>query len=151
MSRLHAITVQRPWAWAIAHSTKRVENRVWKPTIPVGSYLAIHAGKTWDDNAAFVMETIDGVELPPYTSDAHALGIVAVARLAKVIDCSREDVPEDQKPWTCGPFAWLLDDVVALDTPVACAGARGLWPVEGALLESVRQSWLGAKRKDGAK
>lgn len=144
---LHAITLHRPWAWAIAHSTKRVENRTWKPTIPMGSYIAIHAGKTWDEEGSTAVALRTRCMPEP---EQQPTGIVAVARLARVIDCAREDVPEDQAPWTVGPFAWLLDDVVALETAVACAGKQGLWPVEGALLVSVRSAWAAAK-KAGAK
>jgi hypothetical protein len=146
MSKLHGITLHRPWAWAIAHSTKRVENRTWKPTIAVGSYLAIHAGKTWDEDAANnIAAEID--PKCPLKAEEHPMGIVAVARLARVIDCSREDVPEDQAQWTVGPHAWLLDNVTALRSPIECRGAQGLWVIEEGLLARVREAW-GAARAD---
>lgn len=44
---MKALTVQNPWAWAIIHGGKRVENRtiMWKYRGPV----AIHAGSRWSD------------------------------------------------------------------------------------------------------
>lgn len=46
---MKALTVQQPYAWAIVHGGKDVENR---PTGIVGDYrgpLAIHAGQRWSD------------------------------------------------------------------------------------------------------
>jgi len=40
-----AITLWPEWAWAVCYLGKNVENRPWKPPIPAGSHLAIHAGK----------------------------------------------------------------------------------------------------------
>lgn len=42
---MKALTVQQPWAWAIIHGDKTVENRtqLWKYRGP----LAIHAGARW--------------------------------------------------------------------------------------------------------
>lgn len=47
---MKALTVQQPWAWAIVHGRKRVENRttLWKYRGP----LAIHAGTRWSDRGA---------------------------------------------------------------------------------------------------
>ena len=143
--RLFGLTLHRPWAWAIAHSTKRVENRTWTPTVPVGAFVAIHAGKHFDADVARKL----ALGLAPQCSldpAEHPLGIVAVARLARVIDCGRENVPDDQEPWTVGPYAWLLEDVVALLEPIEATGRQGLWPVEGALLERVRLGWDRARR-----
>lgn len=44
---MKALTVQQPWAWAIVHGGKDIENRttLWKYRGP----LAIHAGTRWSD------------------------------------------------------------------------------------------------------
>ena len=44
---LRGLTVRQPWASAIVHGPKRIENRDWKPTrktVPVPGWFAIHAG-----------------------------------------------------------------------------------------------------------
>lgn len=47
-----ALTVKQPWAWAIVHSTKRVENRTWPPPDKIiRQRIAIHAGATFDRSA----------------------------------------------------------------------------------------------------
>lgn len=47
---MKALTVQQPWAWAIVHGGKDVENRTtaWKHR----GQLAIHAGARWSDRGA---------------------------------------------------------------------------------------------------
>jgi len=44
---MKALTLKQPWAWAVAHAGKDVENRTWKPPASViGQRIAIHAGCT---------------------------------------------------------------------------------------------------------
>lgn len=44
---MKALTIKAPWAQAIAHGTKRIENRTWKPHADViGQRIAIHCGKS---------------------------------------------------------------------------------------------------------
>jgi hypothetical protein len=68
---MRILTVRQPWAWAIIHGYKDVENRV---TNIAGDYtgpMAIHAGLAWDDDgpfhpamaAAFSIENVWDVEL----------------------------------------------------------------------------------------
>lgn len=49
---MQALTLWQPWAWAMAHAGKAIENRTWKPPRSAcGRMIAIHAGKTCDDRA----------------------------------------------------------------------------------------------------
>lgn len=50
MAEIRVLTVQQPWAWAIIHGGKTVENRTqaWTYRGP----LAIHAGARWSDRGA---------------------------------------------------------------------------------------------------
>lgn len=51
---MKAITVQQPWAWAIIHGGKNVENRTrigtWSKL--AGQTIAIHAGQRWSERGA---------------------------------------------------------------------------------------------------
>jgi hypothetical protein len=49
MTKIKGITLHRPWSAAIAYFGKDFENRTWAASMPVGWYLAIHAGSQWDD------------------------------------------------------------------------------------------------------
>lgn len=49
---MRALTLWRPWTWAIYHAGPRrklIENRDWEPPRSVmGQIIALHAGKTFD-------------------------------------------------------------------------------------------------------
>ena len=32
-------------------------------------------------------------------------------------------------PWAVGPWCWHVDEVLALEEPIPCRGAQGLWYV----------------------
>lgn len=61
---MRALSIRQPWAWAILHAGKRVENRVWKaaPRFMVGQTFLIHAaaGCTRDEyiEGAYTMRSI---------------------------------------------------------------------------------------------
>lgn len=134
---IRGLTLWRPWAAAIVHGPKRVENRPWAPPLGLvshGLWLAIHAGKRWDaEGARFIAETwaecpaeLDRDEVasgwPPAFS---AEGIIGVARVREVRRLA--EVTPAHYEWAFGPWCWLLDDVRALPKPIPCRGAQGLW------------------------
>jgi len=43
---MKALSIRQPWAWAIIHAGKDVENRTWK-TKMTGEFL-VHASKSFD-------------------------------------------------------------------------------------------------------
>lgn len=123
---MKALTVKQPWAGAITHQTKRVENRTWKaPAKHHGTRILIHAG-TKPDKWAIVY----GPHLDVYGA------IVAVAHLT---GCHWSD---DGR--CCGPWGeehiyhWALADVVALPQPVPAKGALGFWTPDTDALAAVR-------------
>lgn len=144
---LRALTLHRPWAWLIAHDTKRVENRDWEPPEwMIGQYLAIHAGKTWDQDGADFARMISTTM--PRSSADHPIGIVAVCKVVGVIHPDAEPpsalIEGLDMRWYMGSFGWVLSDVVAIDT-VPCRGAQGLWFVPSDELAKVRAGWRKAK------
>lgn len=126
---LRALTLHRPWAWAVAHAGKRLENRSWAPPgWALGKRLAIHAGKTFNErDRHFIMKRF-GITVP--SKDDDPTGIVAVCTLAGSTTSSTD-------PWFAGPFAWRLNDVVALPEPVPCPGAQGIWVIPPEIAEKV--------------
>jgi hypothetical protein len=50
MTDIRAITVRQPWAWAIAHGGKTIENR--STTVKYRGPLFIHAGAAWSPRGA---------------------------------------------------------------------------------------------------
>lgn len=132
---LRAITLHRPWAYAVAHLGKPVENRSWACPLPVGSLLAIHAGRRFDGQSADLIRRW-GYECPP--DEEHPTGIVAIARFVG-------NVTALDSPWFFGPIGWQLTDVVPIN-PVPCSGQQGLWNVPDDVLPAVRIAYATALR-----
>lgn len=125
------LTLWQPWAWCITRQGKRIENRPWHPWKGV-THVLLHAGKTYDKDAE--MDICDELDLPYFSLPPEAHLQSAVIGTARIIGCihSVEEtafVPgfEKQDVWWSGPHGWMLDDVRALEDPVPCAGALGLW------------------------
>jgi len=100
---MKGLTLRHPWAFAIAHWGKRIENRTWKPPKAlIGQRIAIHGGKV---------------------PTAHE----ALADIKYIFD------PAFADPWfdieVDGNVGWVLRDVIVLPTPIPCKGAQGLWDV----------------------
>lgn len=130
---LMAITLHRPWAYAIAHLGKDCENRSWACPLSPGSLIAIHAGRKFDKDAA------DWIERQGYecsTDENQPMGIVALARF-------QGNVTALDSPWFFGPIAWKLADVVPIN-PVPCRGQQGLWRVPDDVLPAVRVAYAHA-------
>jgi hypothetical protein len=131
------LTLHVPWPWAILRGGKRVENRGWAPPEGLrGSWIALHAGKTWDAEGAVFIDRL--VADRPIGHEHVRQAIVGVARIDGWVTRG-EDLAETQRPWFSGPVGWILGDVVELPTPIT--GVRGkpkLWPVARELTEQVR-------------
>lgn len=151
MSEIRGLTVRPPWAQAIAHGGKTVENRTWRTCYQ--GLVAIHAGKRPDWDAAPPAWTAVG--MAPYQRGARradwATGlapgmVIAVAVLDGCHSgqgCELENGREMCSPWAMHrAWHWQLRDVRPLAEPVPCTGARGLWPlpedVGGVIREQLR-------------
>jgi hypothetical protein len=124
---MKALTIRQPWAGAIAHQTKRVENRTWQlPGKYWGARILIHAGAQRDRWAV-----VYGDQLDVYS---------AVVAVATVTGCHYS---EDGR--CCGPWGeetvyhWTLDNVIALPEPVPAKGALGFWTPDEDVLTAVEQ------------
>ncbi|MBZ6093430.1 hypothetical protein KVH02_34780 [Streptomyces olivaceus] len=125
---IRGITIKQPWAAAILHGGKRVENRPrpWGP-----GWRLLHAGAAIDRAALrdpLVARTVRGRELPTRA----ILGIVRITG-------SHTDTGEPCSPWAQSERVHLdLDDVHPLALPVPCDGQLGPWRVPLDVYESVR-------------
>ncbi|MFD3336035.1 hypothetical protein ACFWV1_25825 [Streptomyces sp. NPDC058700] len=112
---MRALTVRQPWAGAIAHLAKRVENRTWKlPAKHHGARILLHAAAQLDKNA-----TVYGPQLGVYGAIVGAITLTG---------CHWSDDGTCCGPWGfASSYHWTLDQVEALDEPVPCKGALGFW------------------------
>jgi hypothetical protein len=123
-----AISVRQPWAWAIVHGGKTVENRgrrePWHTAI--GEVLGIHAALQADQDDVW---TVSGLLAPPLTiadfADVRG-ALIGTARLTGVHHAA-------QCLLACSPWAqpdqWhlTLADRRPLPEPLALPGKLGLW------------------------
>jgi hypothetical protein len=135
---LFGLTLQQPWATAIRDLGKRVENRSWRPPDRfVGEVIAIHAGRTFREDAADWLAARTGRMVRRSTVPLGA--VVALARIKEV-------VTEQDDPWFVGPYGWVLEDVVPL-FPVPCLGRQQLWRIPPAVRAEIERE-LAAKSQD---
>jgi hypothetical protein len=121
---MKALTIRQPWAWAIAHAGKNVENRDW--FTHYRGPLAIHAGLGRDD----IGELPRGVRRPS-DEELTAGAIIAMADLVEVVEAIRSK-------WFEGTYGWVLANVRPLKKPVACKGSLGLWTPSSSVVRRVR-------------
>lgn len=124
---MHALTIRQPWAGAIAHQSKRVENRSWRlPAKYVGARILIHAGAQRDRHAQ-----VYGDHLDVYR---------AVVAVATIIGCHFDNGNQVCCSYWAQPglYHWELADVVALPEPVPVAkGALSFWTPDDDVLAAV--------------
>lgn len=139
---MKAITLRRPWAYAVSHLGKDIENRNFKlRCVKPGEWLAIHAGAAYEPEQAKWIEEVIGATLPP--KSAQPMGIVAVAKFERNITFGNDD-PEIESDWFIGPVGWKFSEIVAIP-PVDIPGKQGLWTVPENALNAVRRGWRAAK------
>jgi hypothetical protein len=130
---MRALTLWQPWAWAILHAGKRIENRSWcPPSGMIDEVIALHAGKRYARDAW----NWPLISPPPKKSECTLGAVVGVARVVAVVDV--HGVPLGQDPWWAGPLGWILDDVHPLVEPVPCRGFQGLWSLPPVVEDAVR-------------
>lgn len=143
---MKALSVRQPWAHAIVHLGKRVENRDWAGCAYRGPVL-IHASKTlvvrdFDADVVAVIHATDAD--PPATlaiwSSRRGLarwrpaqtlplgGIVGRSRILGTIRDGRPDCPSARSPWYAGGFALVLDNVEPLPF-IPWRGSHGFFDV----------------------
>ena len=141
-----ALTVRQPWADAIVHGPKNVENRTTR-THRRGLVL-IHAGLRYDAHhcsaplSRFLQRISDG-KCPDRASPA---GMVygAIVGTAFIEDCHRCD--GSCSSWAePGAWHWVLGQRRDLPVPVPARGALGFWRPDAGVLAAVLKQ-IGAAR-----
>lgn len=128
---LPVLSIQQPWAWAIAHGGKDVENRTW--TRPYRGPIAVHASLPWNKagakhpfvQSAWKRATAGTTPLQPDAPGIHRGAILAIADLTDICTAKNHC---DCGPWSfAGQNHWRLANVRLLSEPIPCKGTLGLW------------------------
>lgn len=135
---MKALTLHQPFATLATIGAKLIETRSWATRYR--GPLAIHAAKTMPAYArAFAAEPTLWALLETNGFDRAVLdelpagAVVAVARLVdcRVIDrafaAGRPELERMCGNFALGRYAWVLEEVEALDPPVAARGRQRLW------------------------
>ena len=120
-----ALSIRQPWAWAILHAGKRIENRSWQAVSRGLSHrgpFCIHAasGMTraeYESARAFIFKA-SGIQAPlPFGLDRG--GIIGVASVVDI-------VTDSDDPWFMGARGLVLDDVRPVEF-IPCRGMLGFF------------------------
>jgi hypothetical protein len=113
---MKALTVRQPWAWAIVHGTKRIENR--SRHFSHRGPLLIHAGLSRAELGKLGWQ-------PP----AEHLAFGALIGVVEVVDCVPLAQVEGDE-WAEGPHCLILRNPRPI-APIAWKGSLGLFEVPG--------------------
>lgn len=153
---MRVLTVRQPWAWAIIHGQKDVENRTRNIA---GSYrgpVAIHAGKAFDFSGAGVCREI-AADYPRdlgrwRRSDWTFGAIIGVVDLVDVHPARShyERIDASVYGWTrrvcCGAWAMhshyhlVLANPRPFAEPIPAKGKLGLWKPDADLLAQIAEA-----------
>lgn len=121
---MKALSIKQPWAWAIIHGGKDIENRLWKSDFR-GRFL-VHASKSFDmEGYQFMQENQRrlGIERLPQLSDkAFPMGGI-IGSVEMIACCSYHG-----SPWFFGPYGFRLTDPKPMEFR-PCRGMLGFFEV----------------------
>ena len=136
---MKVLTVRQPWAWAIVHGGKDIENRSRNLA---GSYrgpVAIYAGlaKPEKHNVASVAHRkAHGTEV---SSNLVFGAIVGVVELVSVHHDSDHGRGHPCSPWAIADdWHLVLKHPRSLPVPILCKGRLGLWTPPADVLEQLQ-------------
>ena len=146
-SQIRALTVDQPFAWAIVHGHKSIENR--KKPVPkefLGEIVAIHAS-AYHVNEADI-EDVDRRVRGEIPQDYVRGAIVGFARVLR--DLPRgSPLDKIHRRWAGSEkYRWLLEDAVILSSPVECVGQLGLWRVPRRVMNRIREQLAESVKTD---
>ena len=130
---MKALTVKQPWAWAIMHGGKDVENRS-RPTKHRGQ-LYIHAGKTHSQEGIDFLRARGQWPAPTAGTLGMVIGTVDVIDCHHADACWTGSVDKDDNvheehcsDWAMeGHYHWVLANPRPLATPFPMQGKLGIW------------------------
>jgi hypothetical protein len=131
-----AISIRQPWAWAICHAGKDIENRDW-PTNFRGP-VCIHAAKgmTRDEFDSFVdlarVMHRNGTWTGEFVPEAKELDRGGIVGTAEIVGC----VTASESPWFFGRYGFVLRNVRPVEF-IPCKGALSFFDWQPATASEV--------------
>lgn len=169
-----ALSLRQPWAHAVIHGGKRIENRVRWSTSRFRGPLLIHAAKgvtedEYDDAVIFAgLRGLPWAQTVPEWKQLQRGGIVGVCNVVGImrqdrlnprlgmieIGNGRRKPTDDETRWWMGGFALVLEDVRPLPF-TTCKGALGFFKVPADVLLTLQtrvdhEAWAARDRADAS-
>ncbi len=132
---MKVLTVRQPWAYAIIHLGKDVENRKWRSDY--SEPLLIHAGLHRESNYHEML--LEYLSRPPSEENLQKIPhgcIVGVVELKRIVKGSKSKWAAKGKRF----WHWELSKPRPI-RPVKCTGRLGLWTPPAAIVKQFPQ-WL---------
>jgi ASCH domain len=123
------LSIQQPWAWAIASGKKKVENRSW--STPYRGTVFIHASSKLNRDGVEWIRKQFGIRVPEGLTQS---AVIAVAELKDVV--RRRQAARFGK-WFEGPYGFVFGNVRQLNRPVPTHGKLGLYRPSPTLMRAV--------------
>jgi hypothetical protein len=112
------LTLRQPWAWAVVHGGKDVENRGWRTQYR--GALLIHAGSAFEAEECETVCRLATQQPPPARDFVHG----AIIGVVELVDC----LQNSDSLWAApGQWHWRLRGPRPFDPAVTCPGKLGLW------------------------
>ena len=122
-----AISIRQPWAWAIIHAGKDVENRSWSTSFR--GPVCIHAAKgmtaaEFDDFIEFarILNRRDIWQKDIWVPDPKDLPRGGIVGVAEITGC----VNRSASAWFSGPWGFVIANARPVDF-IPCKGALGFF------------------------
>lgn len=165
-----ALSLKQPWAWAVVHGPKDVENRSWWSSIRGPIWIAASAQVTtpYYLDACERIKKISGIDCPSIDDVPYG----AIVGRATIVDCIlpggytldlercgptsshsflhrcrvNKEAPGPRHPlhphlWHFqDEFGYVLEDRMAIAKPVPCRGHQRWWTVPAEVLEQLRST-----------
>lgn len=133
MTTMRALSIRQPWAWAILHAGKDVENRTWRTS--VRGPVLIHAGMkpSVQDDMEVVCDLATNMgnegDMPRAHFEelrrVHPMRFGGIVGVAEIVGC----VSDHPSRWFFGPHAFALRNARAVPFH-PCRGRLGFFDVD---------------------
>jgi hypothetical protein len=136
---MKVLSIRQPWAFAILHLGKDVENGDWATRFR--GRIAIHAsqGMTGFEYKGFCEYVgLFVPEMKEVIVPASELPRGAIVGTVEIVDCKNIY----RSRWFQGNYGFVLRNPVALSKPIACKGALGFWDLPKEIEKQLNEQLL---------
>ena len=114
MINLPILTIRQPWAWAIIHAGKDIENRDWKPKYR-GRFWVLASKQLFKKEIGSFVDTMNNsypsIEIPGGSNDPRSIDYEGLNRGGIIGSVELVDVVEQSdSPWFFGKYGYVLRD-----------------------------------------